>query len=82
MTKLLYASLFLLTMACTSNNEKKETTEAVQHEKVAEKKYACPMKCEGDKTYAEAGQCPVCKMDLEEIAMVESDSTSHEGHEH
>ena len=22
------------------------------------------MKCEGDKTYAEAGKCPVCKMNL------------------
>jgi hypothetical protein len=29
--------------------------------------YQCPMKCEGDKTYAEAGQCPVCKMNLKEV---------------
>ncbi len=26
--------------------------------------YQCPMKCEGDKTYAEKGSCPKCKMDL------------------
>ncbi len=26
--------------------------------------YECPMHCEGDKTYDEAGSCPVCKMDL------------------
>ena len=26
--------------------------------------YYCPMHCEGDKTYAEAGSCPVCGMDL------------------
>lgn len=26
--------------------------------------WRCPMKCEGDKTYAEAGTCPVCKMEL------------------
>jgi hypothetical protein len=32
--------------------------------------YACPMACEGDKTYAEAGKCPVCKMDLEPVAQV------------
>ncbi|MCB0429467.1 MAG: hypothetical protein H6585_05100 [Flavobacteriales bacterium] len=26
--------------------------------------YVCPMKCEGNKTYAEAGKCPACGMDL------------------
>ena len=30
-------------------------------------KYACPMKCEGEKTYNEKGECPVCHMDLEEV---------------
>ncbi|MDX1940947.1 MAG: heavy metal-binding domain-containing protein [Saprospiraceae bacterium] len=27
--------------------------------------YHCPMECEGEKTYDEAGKCPVCGMDLE-----------------
>ncbi|PQJ82976.1 SCO family protein [Polaribacter glomeratus] len=27
--------------------------------------FQCPMKCEGDKVYAEKGVCPVCKMDLQ-----------------
>lgn len=26
--------------------------------------FACPMKCEGDKTYAKAGECPKCGMAL------------------
>jgi hypothetical protein len=26
--------------------------------------YYCPMKCEGDKTYDKAGECPKCGMDL------------------
>jgi len=26
--------------------------------------YACAMKCEGDKTYAKAGDCPKCDMSL------------------
>lgn len=26
--------------------------------------YQCPMKCEGEKTYAQAGKCPKCGMDL------------------
>lgn len=27
-------------------------------------KYYCPMHCEGDKTYDEPGNCPVCNMKL------------------
>ncbi|NNF18403.1 MAG: heavy-metal-associated domain-containing protein, partial [Flavobacteriaceae bacterium] len=27
-------------------------------------KYYCPMRCEGDKTYENPGDCPVCGMDL------------------
>jgi hypothetical protein len=46
------------------------------HEHVAE--YSCPMKCEGEKTYTEAGKCPSCGMDLEAVA----EAHEHEGHEH
>jgi Cu2+-exporting ATPase len=38
-------------------------------------KYACPMRCEGDKTYGEPGRCPVCKMKLKEVP-VQSRSTT------
>ncbi len=31
----------------------------------ATRDYSCPMKCEGAKTYPEAGNCPVCEMKLE-----------------
>lgn len=34
------------------------------HSEENEKKYYCPMKCEGDKTYNEPGDCPVCNMHL------------------
>lgn len=30
--------------------------------------YQCPMKCEGDKTYSQAGKCPKCNMDLKAIS--------------
>jgi Cu(I)/Ag(I) efflux system membrane fusion protein len=33
------------------------------------KEYACPMKCEGAKTYPEPGSCPVCNMKLEPVAL-------------
>lgn len=34
----------------------------------AAEQYACPMKCEGAKTYPEPGNCPVCGMKLEPAA--------------
>lgn len=30
-------------------------------------KYQCPMKCEGDKTYDQPGNCPVCNMRLVQV---------------
>ena len=38
--------------------------------------YACPMKCEKDKTYDKAGKCPSCGMDLKEV------KDEHAGHKH
>lgn len=42
------------------NHEHNANEEKVSSEDV----YQCPMDCEEGKTYAEAGSCPVCKMDL------------------
>ncbi|WP_240928267.1 copper-transporting P-type ATPase [Maribellus sediminis] len=38
------------------------------------KKYACPMHCEGDKTYDQPGDCPVCGMDLKKEESKKSSS--------
>lgn len=79
MRKILFALPLTLLFACSGNQEKSKETEA-KTETVSTadaKKYACPMQCEGDKTYAQAGKCPVCKMDLQEIALAETDSTTH-----
>lgn len=35
--------------------------------KAAPSRYACPMKCEGDKTYAAEGKCAVCGMALKGV---------------
>lgn len=45
--------------------------------------YQCPMQCEGDKTYAESGSCPICKMDLKAVKLeasriADSDKSSDE----
>jgi len=59
------------TPAATTESEA-ATTPAEQ----ADTAYACPMKCEGEKTYDKPGKCPVCKMDL--VAVSENDDEEHE----
>ena len=60
--------LFVGTSVITSCNDKNssEKTE-IKNKEVKTVKYACPMKCEGDKTYDKPGKCPECGMDLEEV---------------
>ena len=36
-------------------------------------KYYCPMHCEGDKVYDEPGSCPICGMDLMQMASSEDE---------
>lgn len=52
-------------------NMEKEATETTGS-------YACPMKCEGDKSYDKAGDCPKCGMHLKELKKEED----HSGHNH
>lgn len=61
-TKILIAvlSIGLFTMSTVKAQEKPKM-KVEQMEKTA---FACPMKCEGEKTYDKAGSCPKCKMDL------------------
>ena len=42
-------------------NVEKEVKKVKDSTKMA---FACPMKCEGDKTYEKEGQCPKCNMNL------------------
>ncbi len=56
---------------------KGQEAEAATHdhsEDMATAVYQCPMKCEGEKTYSEAGTCPECKMKLAEVQPADSDS--------
>lgn len=61
----LMAMAGILLTSCSNSNKKTESTN--QTKQIAEAKYQCPMKCEGDKTYDEPGKCPKCGMDLKEI---------------
>lgn len=44
-------------------------------------KYMCPMECEGS-NLEEAGQCPVCGMDLVLREGNDTDGDDHDGHDH
>ena len=71
---IIFAALLMMTAITTScSGSEKENTEQTNESGT----YQCPMKCEGDKTYSQPGQCPVCNMDLEKV----EDHSAHEGHE-
>ena len=57
------------------SSHKEKTCCGHTHKKITESKgnikYYCPMRCEGEKTYAQPGDCPVCGMDL-----IKEESTS------
>lgn len=81
MKKRFITPLLFIVMACSTEQSKSTQTETVvQTDAVATETYSCPMRCEGEKTYSEAGTCPVCKMNLELVAMTDTDSTTT--HEH
>ncbi|HEY9169463.1 MAG TPA: heavy metal-binding domain-containing protein [Lutibacter sp.] len=76
----LFAAIFsfaILFTACKENKKEEikeevkiESHEGHDHEEgeMTSGVYQCPMDCEKGKTYEVAGSCPVCKMDLKEIA--------------
>jgi Cu2+-exporting ATPase len=81
----LVAALMLFT-ACGSEKSADDATqqETIEQGDVAgQTTYYCPMKCEGEKTYAEMGSCAVCGMDLVETGSHDGhDHGSHDGHDH
>ena len=72
-TVFVFASLFLISCG---NGHQHSDSENNESEQITSEMYQCPMKCEGDKKYEEAGICPVCKMDLK----LESEINGHEHH--
>ncbi len=63
-----FAVMAMAGISLTScSNSEKPSDDSATTEQVAEAKYQCPMKCEGDKTYDKPGKCPKCGMDLKEV---------------
>lgn len=67
-----------LTSCKENNKEQKDQGQTEMKHSEEKMAYACPMKCEGDKTYDKAGSCPKCGMDLKEM----KHSDDHAGHNH
>lgn len=72
-TAAVLATAFFLASCGNSSNEKSNSNASEQVETAM---YQCPMKCEGEKMYAEKGTCPVCNMDLKKV------EADHEHHQH
>lgn len=68
-------SVFFLA-SCGNSSSEKSNSNAIEQSETA--MFQCPMKCEGDKMYAEKKTCPVCKMDLELV----SKEKDHKHHNH
>src|SRR5680860_1361704 len=67
------------------NNHKKDNHKDHQVKNIDGVKkdiYYCPMKCEGDKTYDELGDCPVCNMHLVPVDEQSKKNTGQHHHEH
>ena len=82
---LLFAIFFGLFSCSESKKEEQKIEEpavtevqTTEKEEIAMAEYQCPMKCEQEKSYAENGNCPVCKMELKELAAASGEAV-HEG---
>jgi hypothetical protein len=52
---------------CADKNTTEVKKEVIKVEETAKMAFACPMKCEGEKTYAKEGKCPKCNMNLKPV---------------
>ena len=64
MKKSIFVVMIIATVGMISFTSCSEEAKVEHGETAAQKEYYCPMKCEGDKMYAEQEGCPVCGMDL------------------
>lgn len=67
MYSIVVATAIILTSCGGETKTEEQSHEGHNQTEISSTQYACPMKCEGDKTYSEKGECPKCHMDLEEV---------------
>lgn len=64
-----------------NKDSEKKCPSCQEHSEHLEHVYYCPMKCEGEKTYATSGSCPVCNMHLVLISESEEHNKTHHNHQ-
>lgn len=80
---ILAVTLLSITISCKDNKQEDQKEEMHNEMSDNHTKYACPMKCEGDKMYDKAGSCPKCGMDLEAVEAHDHSEMNHkDGHDH
>lgn len=62
------AAITVLSVSVSSCSNTEGEQSPTSEQKVDKTEYQCPMKCEGDKVYHQEISCPVCNMDLVEVA--------------
>lgn len=68
MKKIKFLLVAFVALCLTTNVEAQNTKSKAKTKQTASAKaYQCTMKCEGEKTYAKAGKCPECNMNLKEV---------------
>ena len=65
--KFLMIAIFSICVISSANGQTSKSKKSKTKITTAAVTYQCPMKCEGDKTYAKAGKCPVCSMALSKV---------------
>ncbi|MEP2937383.1 MAG: heavy metal-binding domain-containing protein [Gilvibacter sp.] len=67
-----FSTILLLILSATvvvsCKDKQGHDNNGADHDHAKEIAYICPMDCEDGKTYEEMGTCPVCKMDLKQVA--------------
>ena len=61
-SKILLFVVMAMCFSVAAGAQKTKTESNTKTSQASSAVYACPMKYEGDKTYAKAGDCPVCGM--------------------
>ena len=67
MKKLIISSVIAIAFLASCGGDADKAKSDSVNANVSKAKYQCPMKCEGEKTFATAGKCSMCQMDMKEV---------------
>lgn len=78
MKKLKFLLVAFVALCLSTTVQAQKTKTKTKTKQAVTSTYQCPMKCEGDKTYAKEGNCPVCNMKIKPVVKKEKPkNTTH-----